>query len=235
MTTQQRDAYLAQARDQQLEAFAERSWALYRRFPFEAAPIQPAPDLVDAYAQAHRLAVEFEQTVAHCAGNLGVFYRMRPGGVKDANRALEKMGGKQKELPLDLLGGTLVCPTIASIYTAADYATTFFEVVSFRDRCVAPVLPSGYRDLQMTVRLQGGHLAELKVLHEITADLDRHEHKLLELQRVLERENLQELSFVNNLVSTTLTEASQRMYTQAWQQVLMLEELISEEGDDDDA
>jgi len=232
---QQRESYLALANAQQLGPFADHSWALYSKAPFESAPTQTAPDLVEAYMQARKLAAGFEEVVRHCASDLGVTCRVRPGGIKDANRTLEKMESKRKALPLDLLGGTLVCSSVTSMYGAADYAMTFFDVVSFRDRCIVPVFPAGYRDLQLTVRLEDGHLAELKVMHEIIAALDRHEHKLLEIQRVLERENLQEISFINNLVSTTLTEASQQMYTQAWQQALTLEGLLNERGENDDA
>lgn len=230
--SQERSGYFELARVQHLESFAERSWALYGRAPFERSPAQAAPDLVEAYTQARRQAHDFEDLVIHCASDLGVACRVRPGGVKDANRAIVKMGGRRKALPLDLLGGTLICPNLASMYEAADYATSFFDVVSFRDRCIAPVVPSGYRDLQLTVQLVDGHLAELKVLHEILAALDRHEHKLFEIQRSLETEHRQEMPFVDDLVATILTEASQQMYTQAWKRVLILDVLLAEEGEE---
>jgi hypothetical protein len=231
---QERGFYFELAQTQHLALLAERSWALYQRTPFERSPAQAAPDLVEAYAQARRLATDFEALLMHCARDLGVDCRVRPGDVKDANRAIVKMGGRRKALRLDLLAGTLICTNLTSISQAAEYAATFFDVVSFRDRCVAPVTPSGYRDLQLTVRLAGGHLAELKVLHEIIAALDRHEHKIFEIQRGLETEHPQEMPFVDDLVSTIRTEASQRMYTQAGQRVLVLDGLLDEIGADDD-
>lgn len=236
-TVQSRDTYLKRASTEHLERFAERSWALYTRLPYERVPVQPAPDIVEAYRQARRLAPVFEALVIGLARELSVDHRMRPGGVKDANRALEKMGSRQGAVPLDLLGGTLICPTVDGMYRVVERLCArpapelkLLEVVAFRDRCLAPV-PTGYRDLQLTVRLEDGHLAELKVLHGIIADLDRHEHRLFEIQRSLEAENPTELSFVDGLVSNVLAGASRRMYHQAWTRVLELEPPQPPEGD----
>ncbi|UQN10234.1 hypothetical protein [Deinococcus sp. QL22] len=231
MTAHDHAEYLRKAQQAGLKVFGKQSWALYVQAPFEAVPSQGAADIVEAYAQARRLLNSFDEALQRCAATLqpqGIRARMRPGGIKDANRTIEKMSGRQKTLPLDLLGGTLICPSLEATYAAAGEVMHQFDVVSFRDRCITPV-PSGYRDLQLSVRLADGHLAELKIMHQVISDLDQYEHRIFEIQRRIEAEHRAEMPFVEELVAKSLTAASEAMYAQAWVRVLVMEGLLDDE------
>lgn len=233
MTLQARDAYLERAAEAGLAMFAERSWGLYQRFPFEQAPRQSPGDIVETYERARRLAAGFASSLRECEERLNVQSRLRPGDVKDANRTIEKMSGGRRDVPLDLLGGTLICSSLTQAYAVAEDVTATFTVVSFRDRHVVPV-PSGYRDLQFSVKLEGEHIAELKILHRMLADLDQYEHRIFEVQRSIEARHRDEMPFIEGLVVKSLTTASNTMYTQAWKRILVTEGLLGQTEDEND-
>lgn len=120
------------------------------------------------------------------------------------------MARKPTVIPADLLGGTVVAVTVRQMYTLAEGLGATFTVVSFRDRMVDR-LPSGYGDLQLLVDL-GGHLVELKVVHQLFHDVDRYEHRVYELVRSLEATHPDELPRAERFVVEALIEASRHMY-----------------------
>ncbi|WP_161882817.1 hypothetical protein [Deinococcus alpinitundrae] len=222
---QDREAYFEAARKAGLGSFAEQSWALYLAAPFEAAPLQGARHIVEAYRQAKTLAPEFRVRVQACAQHLKVKCHLRPGDLKDANRALEKMDRPEDDenltLPIDLLGGSLVCSSLRELYEVASRLGEAFDVVGFRDRMIRPVA-AGYRDLQFSVSLHG-HVAEIKIMHELMAQVDRYEHKVFEIQRGIEAQNHVEMPFAEEVVTRSLYIASRRMYSNTWAEILARE------------
>lgn len=223
---QDRAAYSEAARKAGIGAFAERSWTLYQTTPFEAAPPQGARHIVEAYRQAKALAPEFRARVGACADRLKVRCRVRPGDLKNANRAIEKMTPPEDEdeeltLPVDLLGGTLICSTLSEMYEVAARLREDFEVVSFRDRMIRPIA-TGYRDLQISVSLDG-HVAEVKILHELMAQVDAYEHKVYEIQRGIEAQKRAKMPFAENVVTKSLYMASRRIYSNTWGEILTRE------------
>jgi WD40 repeat protein len=220
-----RAVYFAQAHLAGLDTFAARSWALYEAAPFEDTPLQGARHIVEAYRQARAHVVQFQKTVEACAASLNVTARLRPGNLKDANRTIEKMakGSAESEpiLPVDLLGGTLICQSISEMYRVAERLHDHFQVVGFRDRMVRSVA-AGYRDLQFNVSLDG-HIAEIKIMHTLMAQADAYEHKIFEIQRGIEAHHRAKLPLVEGLVKKSLYLASRRLYSNVWAEILARE------------
>ncbi|GGR09961.1 hypothetical protein [Deinococcus ruber] len=214
----ERESYLARAREEGLSAYAEVSAALYERWSDRPRPRQSAPDLVSAYYEAHELLPKFQSEVEEFARSEDVRFRHRPDGVKSLDRVVEKMKLNTALIPIDLLGATVVCISLRDMYRVAERVAEVFDVVGFRDRMVFPVR-SGYRDLQFSIRF-GSHVAELKVVHELFADLDRYEHRMYEVQRAITAEFAgRELPQVENWVTQALNDASTTLYGKAWARV----------------
>jgi hypothetical protein len=106
-----------------------------------------------------------------------------------------------------------------SVYRAAEHLGSVFSVVAFRDRFLKP-RESGYRDLQAVIEL-GGHLAEVKLCHQLFDDLDVHEHKLFEMRRSLEAKS--PLSEIETLVLDKLDGVSAQLFQEVWERVLRKE------------
>lgn len=83
-------------------------------------------------------------------------------------------------------------------------------------------LPSRYGDLQFLVDL-GGHLAELKIVHTLFQNIDRHEHRVYEILRSLKATFPDELPLAERIVVEALTQASRQTYTEAWQGIINTE------------
>lgn len=186
---------------------------------------QPEDDLGLAYHAARRLAPTFEARVRDLHGAVGGHFGVRPGRVKDPARIFEKYM-KYREVPLDLLAAKIVRPTLRGVYAAAARVPEFFTVAAYTDRFVAPQA-SGYRDVQFVVDL-GGHLAEVKIMHEFVDELDRHEHRVYEIRRSLDAELRAEaeaspegyVGLIRSLVIEDLSGSSRRLYNEVWSLVL---------------
>jgi WD40 repeat protein len=220
----ERGQYLADARQGKLGRYGERSWALHLRTPPDRAPVQGGSDLVDAYRAAKRHAARFAEQLQQFGKAHGARVRIRPGsGIKDANRSVEKLLNKPGGLPTDLLGGTLIVDSMARMYELAERLEEAFEVVGFRDRMIYRVR-SQYGDLQFSVMLEG-HLAEVKVVHDLFQQIDRYEHRVYEIQRSLDAEFTDEdLPLAERFVGDALAMASRQMYTAAWEWITAREE-----------
>ncbi len=117
---------------------------------------------------------------------------LRPG-VKDRVRSLDKIvedySGNAAKLN-DLCAGKIQYRTLDDLYEGVavvrEHATQHgAEIVKFKDRFQVPQR-SGYRDVQMFVRLRGGHVAEFRLhLNEIDEVAD-YEHSVYEAKRDLE-------------------------------------------------
>jgi hypothetical protein len=200
---------------------ARQSWDLYQTTPFDLTPTQTELNLVLAYQHAHSLAASFQDALQKFGEAHNVAVRFRPSTVKDANRSIEKMRTKPTVIPADLLAGTVIAANLAEMYSLTVALHSSFRVVSFRDRMMER-LPSGYGDLQCLVDL-GGHLAELKIVHRLFQDIDRHEHRLYEILRSLEAAFPDKLPLGERIVVEALSQASRQMYTEAWKAIMATE------------
>ena len=122
-----------------------------------------------------------ERIAAETGGEPG--FRLEP---KDDARALAKIrgyGGDGSQLT-DLVGAKIQFARVADLYRALDALShdPDLEIVSFEDRLRNPV-PSGYRDLQLNVRLPNGHVAELRLHLTHIDDVAAYEHALYEVRR----------------------------------------------------
>jgi hypothetical protein len=108
---------------------------------------------------------------------------------KDRRRALDKIAhyGNVASRLTDLAGAKIEFATLSDLYDALQLITDSddFDVVRFDDRFLAP-MKSGYRDVQMLLRLSNGHLGEFRLhLSKIDA-VAEWEHALFEVRRDLD-------------------------------------------------
>lgn len=106
--------------------------------------------------------------------------------VKDDVRALAKIrkyGGDGSQLT-DLVGTKIQFDRVENMYRALDALSRDpdLKIVSFDDRLRQPQ-SSGYRDLQLNVRLENGHVAELRLHLTHIDDVAGYEHALYEVRR----------------------------------------------------
>jgi hypothetical protein len=209
------EEYQKDARAAGLEYFLDLSWTWYSATPYTSAPEQPYVDLVQAYDAAKILAPKFYQALEEFGKSHGVAVRGRPSQLKDGNRLLEKAAFIQK-IPLDILGGTIICNTLVNMYSIMNYINHTFKIVSFRDRLIKPV-SSGYRDIQLIIEYKS-HLIELKIAHRWFQEIDKYEHKTYEIQRSIEArfKGSEVIPWAETFVKQELSLASQRMYTSVW-------------------
>ncbi|MEU1430713.1 hypothetical protein ABZ412_26915 [Nocardia sp. NPDC005746] len=105
---------------------------------------------------------------------------------KDETRAWDKIKGYDGDVSrlTDLVGAKIVFDHVSDAYRALEMIENDprVRIVEFEDRFDRPT-PSGYRDLQMKVQLENGHIAELRLhLSHIDA-VAKYEHALYEVQR----------------------------------------------------
>jgi len=109
----------------------------------------------------------------------------RPG-PKDDDRAKAKIAGYDGDASklTDLVGVKIQFDSLADVYNAlnAVMADPDLRIVSFDDRFANPQ-DSGYRDLQMNVRLPNGHVAELRLHLKHIDTVSAYEHALYEVRR----------------------------------------------------
>ncbi len=109
--------------------------------------------------------------------------RTEPKKEGRAMAKIAKYGGDASRL-VDLVGAKIQFKTVADAYNAlnAVMAHPDLKIVKFEDRFANPQA-SGYRDLQMNVRLPNGHVAELRLHLESIDDVAVFEHALYEVRR----------------------------------------------------
>jgi hypothetical protein len=106
---------------------------------------------------------------------------------KDLGRANDKIDdnydGDASKL-IDLAGSYIQFDRVQDAYAALAVlaADPRLEIVRFDDRFANPE-PSGYRDLQMNVRMSNGHIAELRLHLRALDEIAVYEHALYEVRR----------------------------------------------------
>ena len=188
---------------------------------------QQETDFIRVYAAARAAVPSFIALLTSFGRVSGVVTASRPGGVKSLDRLVEKYS-LTEELPLDLLAGKAVVPSLSEMYRVAALVKEHFDVRGFRDRVVQP-RASGYRDLQFIVSVNE-QLAEFKIIHATFDELDSYEHRLYEMRRSLEAKTQSvltpgspTLSAIEVLVLDNLIDVSAHLFQQAWKLVLQQE------------
>jgi hypothetical protein len=112
--------------------------------------------------------------------------RLEPKEDERAMAKIRKYGYDGANLT-DLVGARIQFARVADLYRALDQLRQDpgVQIVEFADRIADPK-PSGYRDLQMSVRLGNGHVAELRLHLKDIDDVADYEHALYEVRRDFE-------------------------------------------------
>jgi hypothetical protein len=118
--------------------------------------------------------------------------RLTPKEVPRAMAKISKYGFDGSQLT-DLVGARIQFERVADLYRTLDqlHNDPSVRIVEFEDRIANPK-PSGYRDLQMSVRLENGHVAELRLHLKDIDDVADYEHALYEVRRDFETLSRQE-------------------------------------------
>ncbi len=151
---------------------------------------------------------------------------------KDDVRALAKIAkyGWDGSQLHDLVGAKIQFERVADMYRALDAVRNDpeLEIVDFTDRLAEPK-DSGYRDLQLNVRLPNGHVAELRLHLTHIDEVASYEHALYEVRRDFEtlsrkdgREGL--LSPEEAALAAALTEQVRGRFEEAFRRGLTSEE-----------
>jgi len=188
----------------------------YPKDPKDARQTQV--DALKAHAEARTFHSSFSALLQQLTRHAETTHQQRPGGIKSLERYVEKYL-EYDLVPLDVLAAKLVFPTLGAVYAGAGHLGQVFSVVAFRDRFLKP-RSSGYRDLQFVVDL-GGHLAEVKLCHQLFDDLDVYEHKLFETRRSLQARPA--LSEIETLVLDKLDGVSAQLFQEVWERALQRE------------
>jgi hypothetical protein len=105
---------------------------------------------------------------------------------KDRGRAWQKISdyGGDVSLLTDLVGASIQFETLDDLYSALERINNdpSVTIVSYDDRFLNPE-PSGYRDVQLNVRLRDGHVAEFRLHLAALDEVARWEHSLYEVRR----------------------------------------------------
>jgi hypothetical protein len=105
---------------------------------------------------------------------------------KDRGRAWQKISeyGGDVSLLTDLVGASIQFETLDDLYSALERINNdpSVTIVSYDDRFQNPE-PSGYRDVQLNVRLSDGHVAEFRLHLAALDEVARWEHSLYEVRR----------------------------------------------------
>ncbi len=218
--------YLSLALEQGLPLeLAHRSAQLALEHPIPPGSLNhDLTDFVQVYAQARRLREGFEAQLGKLEGVCGGHSSLRPGGLKSLERSLIK-AEQRGTIPTDLLAGKVVMATMRGVYQCAGLLEGHFEVVGFLDRFVFP-MRSGYRDLQFMLTLEDhhfgqvhSHIAEVKIVHQDFDVLDRHEHRIYEINRELAGES-GSFGRIETMFLDELRSLSQTVYSKLWAHIL---------------
>jgi hypothetical protein len=143
--------------------------------------------LAERYREAARADLKLKEILPPLAAETGGHAGFRPG-PKSEGRAMDKINtnydGDASRL-VDLAGAMIQFERVQDAYAALARIAEHpdLEVVDFDDRFANPA-PAGYRDLQMSVRIDG-HVAELRLHLKALDDVSAYEHSLYEVRRDL--------------------------------------------------
>ncbi|WP_244885501.1 toxin glutamine deamidase domain-containing protein [Amycolatopsis vancoresmycina] len=143
--------------------------------------------LAERYREAARADLKLKEILPPLAEETGGHAGFRPG-PKSEGRAMDKINtnynGDASRL-VDLAGAMIQFERVQDAYAALARIAEHpgLEIVDFDDRFANPA-PAGYRDLQMSVRIDG-HVAELRLHLKALDDVSAYEHSLYEVRRDL--------------------------------------------------
>ncbi|MEV6827540.1 toxin glutamine deamidase domain-containing protein [Amycolatopsis sp. NPDC051102] len=143
--------------------------------------------LAERYREAARADLRLKEILPPLAEETGGHAGFRPG-PKSEGRAMDKINtnydGDASRL-VDLAGAMIQFERVQDAYAALARIAEHpdLEIVDFDDRFANPA-PAGYRDLQMSVRIDG-HVAELRLHLKALDDVSAYEHSLYEVRRDL--------------------------------------------------
>jgi hypothetical protein len=141
-------------------------------------------DLYHKAATAQRQLGDLVDEVATGTGG-EASYRTEP---KRWQRALDKLAGLGRDASrlTDLAAGTIRYRTLDDLYRGLNEIRRHpgARIVFFHDRFLHP-LDNGYRDIQLKLRMPGGHIVELQLHLAAVRDVGEWEHALFEVRRDL--------------------------------------------------
>ncbi|MEV6624704.1 toxin glutamine deamidase domain-containing protein [Amycolatopsis sp. NPDC051106] len=143
--------------------------------------------LAERYREAAQADLKLKEILPPLADETGGHAGFRPG-PKSEGRAMDKINtnynGDASRL-VDLAGAMIQFERVQDAYAALARIAEHpdLEIVAFDDRFANPA-PAGYRDLQMSVRIDG-HVAELRLHLKALDDVSAYEHSLYEVRRDL--------------------------------------------------
>lgn len=143
--------------------------------------------LAERYREAARADLKLKEILPPLAEETGGHAGFRPG-PKSEGRAMDKINTNYNgdaSLLVDLAGAMIQFERVQDAYAALARIAEHpdLEIVDFDDRFANPA-PAGYRDLQMSVRIDG-HVAELRLHLKALDDVSAYEHSLYEVRRDL--------------------------------------------------
>jgi hypothetical protein len=141
------------------------------------------------YAKAKEAQAELTRIVDQLAAD--------NDGEAHARKELKKLGRANDKIDADYSGDASRLVDVAGAYIQFDKVKDVYaalavlaghpdlEIVKFKDRFAKPT-ESGYRDLQMSVRMSNGHIAELRLHLKSLDAITVYEHALYEVRRDLD-------------------------------------------------
>ncbi|SCE68964.1 toxin glutamine deamidase domain-containing protein [Micromonospora chokoriensis] len=173
---------------------------------------------VVAQAELNQLAVSLAQVGDHRVGDPG--WRSEPKDRRRAEDKVDKYRGDASKL-LDLAAAKVEFRNLNDLYAALERIREHPDVVvvSFQDRFISPE-DSGYRDIQLVLRMRNEHLVEFR-LHLAALDaVAVWEHALYEVRRdvaALARAEGRSLTRREWAIANGILEREQELFWQALQ------------------
>lgn len=207
------------------QSFKHNLSGLYAIKPIQSNPIQPYNDFDVLYQKAHQAQLELEticKTTALLTHSEPYF-----AGVKSKRRAQDKINYEldgQVERITDLARATIVARDVASLMAVYETLERETSIINVKNRFKKPK-KSGYRDLNLLVRLPNSNLvAEVQLHLKAIADVKSGpEHDLYKKIQDIERKAMLEGRPMSELELASIDKIrnqSKDLYQQAWQPYL---------------
>ncbi|NOH84276.1 RelA/SpoT domain-containing protein [Vibrio sp. 03-59-1] len=195
---------------------------LYGIKPIQSSPTQPYDDFDILYSKAHQAQLELEticKSTALLTDSSALF-----AGVKSQDRAIEKINLEldgQTNRITDLARATIIADDVESLVTVYETISREAEIVKVKNRFKSPA-PSGYRDLNLLVRLPKTNIIaevqlHLKAIAEVKSGAEHELYEIIQgIERVASAQN-RALNDIETAQITSLRRQSLELYQQAWQ------------------
>ncbi|MDN3610164.1 RelA/SpoT domain-containing protein [Vibrio ostreicida] len=185
-------------------------------------PVQPYADFDTLYSKAHQAQAELEMICKNTA--LLTSAEAYFSGVKSAQRAKDKITSELNDEPeriTDLARATIVADDIESLMSAYETLNRETTIVKVKNRFKKPS-PSGYRDLNLLIRLpKTGLIAEVQIHLKAIADVKSGpEHDLYKRIQKIERQATLENRTISEFETAKINamrNQSNHLYQTAWQ------------------